>query len=171
MPRRRFQRGSLVAKSGRWYGVFQVDVLQPNGAFKRKLRWEPLGLVSQQSERAAWKQFQPFLEGVNRAATQVPKTGITLADFVEQWRANVAVNLKVSSARAIESHCRAHIIPKPGDLLLTEVKTKNVQAFVAYLASGGRSRKTFENVLVSLSSLLKTARSWDYAVGNSVLVT
>ena len=43
---------------------------------------------------------------------------------------------------------------------------KAIQGFVAYLANGGRSRKTVENVLGSLSSRLKTARSWEYAVGN-----
>src|SRR5215831_14503892 len=163
VPRRRFQRGSLQIRSGRRYGVYRKDELQTDGTFERKLRWEPLGLVSQQSERAAWKQFQPLLDAVNRTAPQAPKTGITLAEFVEQWRANVAVNLKVSSARAIESHCRAHLIPKLGSLPLTAIGTKEVQSFVAYLASGGRSRKTAENVLLSLSSLLKTARSWEYA--------
>jgi hypothetical protein len=38
-----------------------------------------------------------------------------------------------------------------------------VQGFVAHLASGGRSKKTVENVLLTLSSLLKTARAWGYA--------
>jgi integrase len=32
--------------------------------------------------------------------------------------------------------------------------------------SGGRSRKTAENVLLTLSSLLKTARAWAYACGD-----
>jgi integrase len=43
--------------------------------------------------------------------------------------------------------------------------TKVVQGFVAYLAGEGRSRKTTENVLLTLSSLLRTARSWGYACG------
>jgi len=146
--------------------VYRRDVLQADGTFHRERLWQPLGLVKEQSERAAWRQFQPYLDAVNEAAKVAPLTGLTLAEFVEQWRRDVAVNLKVSSARAIESHCRAHIVPKPGSLPLTEITTKNAQAFVAYLASGGRSRKTVENVLVSLSSLLKTARSWEYAVGN-----
>jgi integrase len=46
------------------------------------------------------------------------------------------------------------------------LNTKAIQSFVAYLANGGRSRKTVENVLASLSSLTKTARAWEYAVGN-----
>jgi len=51
-------------------------------------------------------------------------------------------------------------------LYLSEITTKIVQGFVAYLAGGGRSRKTAENVLLTLSSLLKTARSWGYACGD-----
>jgi site-specific recombinase XerD len=167
VPRRRFQRGSLVEKSGRWYGVYRVDVLQADGTFNREQRWQPLGLVNEQSQRAAWRQFQPYLDRVNEAATKLPsKAGLTLAEFVEEWRASVAVNLKGSTTRAAESHLRAHIIPKLGSLHLTEITTKTVQGFVAYLAGGGRSRKTVENVLLSVSSLLKTARAWGYACGN-----
>ncbi len=167
MLRRRFQRGSLVQKSGRWYGVYRNDVVLTNGTLKRVQCWQPLGLVSEQSERAAWKQFQPYLNRANEAALRVPqKIGLTLTDFVEEWRRDVAVNLKGSTTRAAESHLRAHIIPKLGNLHLTEITTKTVQGFVAYLASGGRSCKTVENVLLTLSSLLRTARAWEYACGN-----
>jgi hypothetical protein len=167
VPRRRFQRGALVEKSGRWYGVYRTDALQADGTFRREQRWEPFGLVSEQSERAAWKQFQPFLDVVNEAAKKLPaRNGLTLSEFVEEWRANVAVNLKGSTTRAAESHLRAHIIPKLGGLHLTEITTKAVQGFVAHLASGGRSRKTVENVLLTLSSLLRTAKAWRYACGD-----
>jgi len=91
---------------------------------------------------------------------------MTLAEFVEEWRRTVAVNLKGSTTRAAESHLRAHITPKLGTLPLTAISTKEVQSFVAYLATGGRSRKTVENVLLTLSSLLKTARAWGYACGD-----
>jgi integrase len=78
----------------------------------------------------------------------------------------VAVNLKSSTTRAAESHLRAHVIPKLGSLPLTEINTKTVQGFVAYLSTGGRSRKTVENVLLTLSSILQVAKSWDYACGS-----
>lgn len=167
VPRRRFQRGSLVEKSERWYGVYREDILQADGTFKRLQCWQPLGLINEQSERAAWRQFQPYLDRVNDTAIQLPpKFGLTLAEFVAEWRRDVAVNLKGSTTRAAESHLRAHIIPKLGTLHLTEITTKAVQGFVAYLASGGRSRKTVENVLLTVSSLLKTARAWGYACGD-----
>src|SRR5215469_6921908 len=167
VPRRRFQRGSLVERSGRWYGVYRADALQADGAFKREQRCQPLGFVSEQSKRAAMGQFQPYLDRVNDAAVRLPpKVGLTLAEFVTEWRGSVAVNLKGSTTRAAESHLRAHIIPKMGSLHLSETTTKTVQGFVAYLASGGRSRKTVENVLLTLSSLLRTARAWGYACGD-----
>jgi len=147
--------------------VYRDDVLQTDGTFKREQCWQPLGPVSEQSERAAWKQFQPYLDRVNEAATRLPpKVGLTLSEFAGEWRRDVAVNLKGSTTRAAESHLRAHIIPKLGSLHLVKITTKTVQGFVAYLAGGGRSKKTVENVLLTLSSLLKTARAWGYACGD-----
>src|SRR5580704_4395485 len=88
VPRRRFQRGSLIQKSGRWYGVFRKDVKQHDGTFRREQCWQQLGLASEQSERSAWKQFQPFLDSVNDAALRMPpRSGLTLSEFVEEWRA------------------------------------------------------------------------------------
>jgi integrase len=166
--RRRFQRGTLIVRGKKPMrcGSYREDVLQPNGTFKRVQRCVVLGPASSISERAARKLFQPHLDRVNAAGKLPPRSGKTLKEFVEEWRSSVAVNLKGSTTRAAESHLRAHIIPKLGDLPLTELNTKTVQAFVAYLATDGRSRKTVENVLLTLSSILRTARAWDYACGN-----
>jgi len=71
-----------------------------------------LGPVSNLSERAAWKLFQPYLDRVNAAVKLPPKSGMTLIQFVQEWRSSVAVNLKGGTTRAAESNLRAHIIPK-----------------------------------------------------------
>ena len=63
--------------------------------FKREQCWQPLRLVPEQSKRAAWRQFQQYLDRVNDAATKLPpRTGLTLNEFVQEWRRDVAVNLK-----------------------------------------------------------------------------
>jgi integrase len=168
VPRRRFQKGTLIVRGKKPVrcGVFREDVLQPSGAFERVQRTVVLGPVSSLSERAAWKLFQPYLDRVNSESVKMPpRTGMTLEQFVREWRTSVAVNLAATTARAMESHLRAHIIPKLGSLPLTEINTKNVQSFVAYLGNG-RSRKTVENVLGTLSSLHETAKGWGYACGN-----
>jgi Phage integrase, N-terminal SAM-like domain len=170
VPRRRFQKGNIIirGKTPRRYGMYREDVLQANGTFKRVRRCVLLGPVSSMSDRAAWKSFQSYLDRVNVAAKMPPKSGVTLNQFVEEWRTNVAVNLKGGTTRAAESHLRAHILPKLGSLTLPEINTKTVQSLVAYLAVG-RSRKTVENVLLTLSSILRTAKAWDYACGSFTL--
>jgi hypothetical protein len=65
-----------------------------------------------------------------------PKSGTLLEQFVKDWQSSVAVNLKGGTRRAAESHLRAHIIPKLGSQPFTEINTKAIQGFVAYLASG-----------------------------------
>jgi integrase len=166
--RRRFQKGNVIirGKTPQRYGMYREDVLQSDGTFKRVRRCVLLGPVSKLSERAAAKLFQPYLDRVNAAVNTSRKSGMTLEAFVQEWRSSVAVNLKGSTARAAESHLRAHIIPKLGGLRLTEIDTKTVQTFVAYLSTGGRSRKTVENVLLTLSSILRVARVWGYSCGN-----
>jgi len=166
VPRRRFQKGNIIirGKTPRRYGMYREGVLQATGTFKRVRRCVLLGPVSSMSDRAAWKSFQPYLDRVNAAAKMPPKSGVTLDVFVKEWRTNVAVNLKGGTTRAAESHLRAHILPKLGSLTLPEINTKAVQSFVAHLATG-RSRKTVENVLLTLSSILRTAKAWDYACG------
>jgi integrase len=51
-----------------------------------------------------------------------------------------------------------------GDCALTELTAKRIQAFVNNLTAGKRKRKTVENVLLTLSSILGFARKW----GNNV---
>jgi integrase len=166
VPRRRFQKGNIIirGKTPSRYGMYREDVLQSDGTFKRVRRCVVLGPVSSLSERSARKMFQPYLDRVNAAAKLPPKSGVTLEEFVKEWRASVAVNLKDSTTRTAESHLRAHILPMLGSLTLPEINAKAVQSFVAYLGTG-RSRKTVENVLLTLSSILRTAKAWDYACG------
>ncbi len=169
--RRRFQKGTIIirGKTPQRYGMYRDDVLQADGTFKRVRRCVLLGPVSKLSERAALKLFQPYLDRVNVATKMPLKAGRTLDAFAQEWRSSVAVNLKGSTTRAAESHLRAHIIPKLGSLPLAEIDTRTVQTFVAYLSTGGRSRKTVENVLLTLSSILRVARAWGYSCGNFVL--
>src|SRR5260370_11637685 len=109
------------------------------------------------------KDFHPYLDRVKAAAKLGPKSGMTLIQFVQEWRSSVAVNLKGSTTRAAESHLRAHIIPKLGSLPLTEINTKTIQSFVAYLATGGRSPKTGEKGVLNFFSSFRTTRSSGHA--------
>ena len=164
VPKRRFQKGTLVKRRGNWVGMWRIDVLQPDGATKREQRSQTfIGL----SERAARAAFQPILDTVNaanHATPPVPKTSDTVEKAVREWREHVAESLKPSTLRSVNSHLRRHILPLLGDCPLTELTVRKMQTFVTNLSSGNRTAKTIENVLLTLSSILNSARKWGYEV-------
>jgi integrase len=55
-------------------------------------------------------------------------------------------------------------LPLLGECPLAELTVKKMQTFVTTLASGQRTAKTIENVLLTLSSILSSARKWGYKV-------
>lgn len=170
VPKRRFQKGTFVKRNGHWVGMWRVDVLQPDGTIKREQRSKTLvGL----SERAARAAFQPILDSVNAvsgATPPVPKRTASLSAVIREWREQVAGSLKPSTQKTAESHLRRHIEPVLGDCALPELTTKRLQSFVTALSSTHmanglmRTRKTIENILLTLSSIVSTARIWGYPI-------
>jgi integrase len=122
-----------------------------------------LGETARVSRRSALAALQPFLDRVNIAPPPLPRSGKSLLEAVSDWRIHIAPNLKPSTVRAAESHLKQHIIPHLGTLRLSEFTVKVVQAFSTGLISG-RTRKTVENVLQTLFSILQTARRFGSAV-------
>jgi integrase len=166
MPRRRYQRGRLFAQGKnrrQWVAVFREDRIDPvSGTLRRIRRSVRLGLVKRVSKAQALAEFQKYLDAVNLVPTSIPKAGRTLKSFAEEWESNVGITLKPSTLRAIQSHLRTHILPRMGDLMLTACTIRNVQTFVTSLALSGLSRKSIENIITTLHSLLQTAKKWGY---------
>jgi integrase len=144
--------------------MWRVDALRPDGTVRREQRSQTfLGL----SERAARAAFQPILDAVNaanHATPPVPKTSDTVTKAVAEWREHAAAALKPSTRRSAESHLRRHIMPLLGGCPLADLTVKKMQTFVTTLASGQRTAKTIENVLLTLSSILSSARKWGYKI-------
>ena len=80
------------------------------------------------------------------------------------WREQIGVSLKPSTVRAAESHLARHIEPRLGNFFLQDMTVKNLQAFVTGTAATGVTRKTLENILQTVFSILRTARMF----GNSL---
>jgi len=121
-----------------------------------------LGTVKRVSKLEAIEAFRPYLDAVNLVSIPKPKAGRTVARLVEEWEASVAPTLKPTTVRAAKSHLRTHIIPALGEMSLTAITTRNVQAFISALGAKGLTRKSIENVLQTLSGLLKSAKAWKY---------
>jgi len=165
MPRRRYQRGRIISRGKKrkvWVGIFREDRVRTDGTIHRARRSVVLGSVKHVSKLQAIEALRPYLDAVNLAAIPKAKAGRTLKNFVQEWKHNVAPTLKPSTVRAAESHLRTHILPTMGEMSLTAISTRNVQAFISALTAKGLTRKSCDNVLQTLYGLLRTARAWGY---------
>jgi integrase len=165
MPRRRYQRGRIINRGKKrkvWVGIFREDRVKTDGTIRRARRSVVLGAVKHVTKLQAIEALRPYLDAVNLVAIPRAKAGRALKNFVEEWKHNVAPTLKPSTVRAAESHLRTHILPTMGEMSLTAINTRNVQAFISALTAKGLTRKTCDNVLQTLSGLIKTAKAWGY---------
>lgn len=160
MPRRRFQTGCLKIVGGMWVLYFWQDQLRDGQRVRVKVsrRLGPIEL----SKRSARKLAQPILDEVNNPNAEIPirdsYAGITLAEFIPEWRKHVANSLKPSTLRGMGSSIRAHLIPVLGEKSLTEIGTIQIQELITSME--GRARGSVENVVMDLQQILSAARKW-----------
>ncbi len=109
MPRRRFQRGRLPTRKN-------TDV----GGHVQ-------GRQVATNIQAHQTHGEPYLDAVNVAPAPAPrKVGKTFSDAVQEWREQIAVNLKPSTVRAAESHLSQHIVKRLGNLPLQQANVKRL---------------------------------------------
>ena len=101
--------------------------------------------------------------GINFAARG--KQSVEVADRVGEVRMiEQIVEFKPSTVRAAESHLSQHIVKRLGNIPLRDMNAKNLQAFVTTTAATGVARKTLENILQTVFSILRTARMFGKAM-------
>ena len=146
MASKRYQQGSIRFSKRRnaWVVRYREDVIRPDGTVVRtrpQLVWSKAEVPTLP---LAKRRLAAILNRINDYAYQ-PARIATVSDFAKQWREEVLVKFKRSSAQAGKSHLDCHIIPKLGNLRLEQLGPENQQKFVNALA--GCSRKTVLNVL------------------------
>lgn len=165
LARRRFQRGVLELRGENWTVRFREDMLQPDGAVKRVEVRRVVGTRAElPTRKLARRQADEIVAHVNGFNYQ-PVRVATVADFSEVWKSRALVLMKSSTRKAAEAHLRVYLVPQFGKARLDELNTGSVQAFVTAMARQGRSRHYGKNVLSTLRSMLRSARSWGYLVG------
>lgn len=164
MPKRRFQKGCIRKVGESWVLYFYRDENR-DGIIRRVQASQRLGSTRDLSSRAARATAQPILDAVNsQTEISVKSKGVTLAEFIPEWRQTVVPTLKPSTVKGAESSLRAHILPVLGDVPLTKLDAKQVQNLVSSLE--GCSRKTRENIVMDLFAIMSAARGeqWQHKV-------
>lgn len=164
MARRRYQQGRVFLrgkKPPKWVGRFRVDVVQQDGTVMRVERSVVLGTRRElPTEKLARRRLELLVAPINSPGYR-PGRIATVGEFAERWKSEVLVQRKPSTIRAALAHLNNHILPQLGKLRMDELGKEQQQAFVTNL-SRKVSRKSVLNVLGTLSSMLMTARKWNY---------
>jgi hypothetical protein len=120
-----------------------------------------LGTVAElTTKRIAQRLLDPILARINSFDYR-PSKFIPVEKFADAWQIQVLTRQKPSSVKAAQYHLRAYIRKHLGKVLLHELTPQIQQNFVTLLAQKV-SRKTCLNVLGTLSSMMRTAKSWGY---------
>jgi len=165
MARRRHQSGRVIVRGknppvfvGRW----REDVIQGEQTIRVE-KSMVLGTVAElKTKRIAQRLLDPILAKINSFDYR-PSKFSTLEKFADVWETQVLVHQKPSSVKAAKSHLRTYIRKHLGKVLLHELTPQIQQNFVTLL-SQKVSRKTVLNVLGTLGSMMRTAKSWGYCV-------
>lgn len=164
MARRRYQTGRVFKRGKRnpvWIGRYREDAIQPDGKTGRIYRSIILGPVSQLTEKQARRVLEPYLARVNSIDYR-PERFAKIGEFSETWEREVLQQQKPSSIKAARSYLRIYIRPLLGEMRLEDFSVRAQQSFVTRL-SQAVSRKTVVNILSTLRSILRTAKSWGYS--------
>jgi integrase len=139
---------------GKYYVDVYVDV--PQDGLRRIRRRSPL-----QTKKGAEAYERELIEAALLTSTNLREER-RLNDFaVEFLKTYCAANNKDASIEAKESILRVHLIPEMGNLLLSEVSARVIEAYKAKKLGSGLSPKTVNNHLTVLRKLLSVAQEWD----------
>jgi integrase len=163
LARRRYQTGQILFSSKRqvWLGRYREDTIRADGIVVRTRPQVVLGTKKDlPTKRLAARKLDEILCRINDVAYQSSRIA-TVAGFADRWKKEVLSKRKPSTIQSARSHLNSHIIPELGKLRLDQLGPENQQIFVNNLA--GVSRKSVLNILSTLSSMLRTAKNWNYA--------
>jgi integrase len=162
MARRRYQKGCVFLIGNTWYGKYREDVIGPGQIVRRKQVTVTLGKKKDiATKHLAERRMEIILARINSPDYR-PGRFAKVEEFVPIWKEQVLAGRKSSTIPSENSHLKVHIIPHFAKRGLDEIGVEAQQVFVRTLVKAGLSRKMVLNILSTLSSMMKTAKSWGY---------
>ena len=168
MARRRYQKGSLLPKSGLpinglWIGWWREDVIQSDGSITRPYKWEVLGTINDYPTRKlALRALETRLLTINSPTYRARPTA-AFAEFANRWDAMVLSQHKRSTQSSTRSQLRRWLLPQLGNCALKDLDGQRLQAFVS---SCHCNSKTIRNLVATLRMMWNNARAWGYVAHN-----
>lgn len=170
MIRRCFQTGCLFKRGKRrktWVARWRESVIGPDGTFKRVLRAEVLGFVTELSEREARNKLVLLLRPINEGKYR-PEATITFGQFLKEcWEPAVVPQLKPTSVRYYGKQIERHLLPVFREWRIRDITKAEVQRFLGQKRKQGLSGSSVHGIRTALGKVLQAAVDWEYLEENS----
>lgn len=151
--KRTWTRKSDNTKQTRW--MIDINYTHPDGRTERIRETAP-GTSKREALEYERQVLRALMEG--KYNTYTPEAIPTLEEFCQEWlRDHVQVECKPSTARGYQSSARAWLVPSLGEHKLDKLDARILNRFKATMLKSKLSKKTINNHLGALSSMLAYA--------------
>lgn len=154
--KRQYGSGCLLKRGKGWAIRWRETEIAPDGTRKKVLRYETLGDVTRKV--ASDTLAQKLVAG--REHTTPMRSRITFRTLVSEWEASVMPMYKHSTQIHRRFMLKKHLLPRFGDLAISDVTRQEIQAYVAHLHRAGYAPRTIDHIHDVLSAILRTAMKW-----------
>jgi len=138
------------------------------GQIRRKKKSVNLGLLSDvPTKRAAQRKLADILADINDANYR-PRTTVTFSGFAKKYRELKLPTKKGTTQHGYDVNLRKHFVPFFGDMLLSDIDTETVQAFLNQKVADGYAFDTLKNLKWGLSAVFSAAVKFGYVKSNPV---
>jgi integrase len=165
MARRKRQYGSgSLFKEGRGWAIRWRELeIAPDGGIKKRLCYEALGDVT----RAEAGEILRRKMAESGTGDGPKRSRVTFRTLAQQWQIDVLPTKYKHSTQKNHRHImEKHLIPRLGDLALSDVTTQTIQSYVTHLTNAGYAPKSIDHIHDVLSAILRSAVKWGHLQAN-----
>ena len=126
--KRQYGSGCLLKRGKGWAIRWREVEIAPDGTKVKTLRYETLGEISRR------EAVQRLAEKLAAAGTQRPvRSRVPFRTLVTEWEATVLPMYKHSTQRNHRNILEKHLLPRFGDMAMTDITRQEIQAYIAHL--------------------------------------
>lgn len=155
---------TTAGASPRWYIRPYVDRLGPSGERHAEQERIYLGSCAEMKKREAIAEKNRIMATINRSQ-YVVQAQINFGAFLDEYEKKYVrseQNLSASTQGKYLSHLKNHIRPAFGSMVMAQVTTREIDAFLTIKAKAGLSSATRTDLRNLLCGIFTRASKWGY---------
>jgi len=159
--KRQYGSGCLLKRGKGWAIRWREIEIAPDSTRRKVLRYEALGNVTR---KQALEILSQRITAVGHG--KAVRSNVTFQTLAGEWDASVLPMYKHSTQKHRRFMVKKHLLPRFGNMPVSEVTRQEIQAYVAHLTKAGYAPKSIDHIHDVLSAILRTAVKWGHLQEN-----